>query len=93
MARQSLTLPEVAEKLGVHYMTAYRYVRTGRLPARRIGSVWRIELSDIDKVRSLDSVTGRRRTTGVVPARSQLEARLLASDEPGAWDVIETCLG
>ena len=38
MARQSLTLPEVAEKLGVHYMTAYRYVRTGRLPAKRSGS-------------------------------------------------------
>lgn len=93
MARQSLTLPEVAEKLGIHYMTAYRYVRTGRLPARRVGSVWRIELSDIDKVRSGESVTGRRRTTGIVPARSQLESRLLASDEPGAWDVLETALG
>ena len=31
--------------------------------------------------------------TGVVPARAQLEARLIASDEPGAWDVIETALG
>ena len=31
--------------------------------------------------------------TGVVPARAQLEARLVASDEPGAWDVIEIALG
>ena len=37
MARRPFTLPEVAEKLGVHYMTAYRYVRTGRLPARTRG--------------------------------------------------------
>ena len=26
---------EIADRLGVHYMTAYRYVRTGRLPVRR----------------------------------------------------------
>jgi MerR family transcriptional regulator, light-induced transcriptional regulator len=28
-----LGLQEAADQLGVHYMTAYRYVRTGRLPA------------------------------------------------------------
>jgi len=32
MSRKPLTLPEVADRLGVHYMTVYRYVRTGRLP-------------------------------------------------------------
>ena len=31
-----LTLQEAADLLGVHYMTAYRYVRTGRLPARTV---------------------------------------------------------
>ena len=30
-----LTLQEAADLLGVHYMTAYRYVRTGRLQPRR----------------------------------------------------------
>src|SRR5271165_7170218 len=33
-----VTLREAAERLGVHYMTAYRYVRTGRLPAEREGA-------------------------------------------------------
>ena len=28
-----LSLQEAADRLGVHYMTAYRYVRTGRLRA------------------------------------------------------------
>ena len=28
-----LSLHDVAERLGVHYMTAYRYVRTGQLAA------------------------------------------------------------
>ena len=36
-----LTLQEAADLLGVHYMTAYRYVRTAGFPARtseRIGT-------------------------------------------------------
>ena len=32
---EDLTLDEVASALGLHYMTVYKYVRTGRLPARR----------------------------------------------------------
>ena len=31
MTESRLTLQEAADRLGVHYMTAYRYVRTGRL--------------------------------------------------------------
>ena len=33
-----LTLHEAAELLGVHYMTAYRYVRLGVLPAVKVGA-------------------------------------------------------
>ncbi len=42
-----LTLYEAAEQLGVHYMTVYRYVRTGRLPGRKVGAEWRIEPRDL----------------------------------------------
>ena len=45
-----LTLHEVAEILDVHYMTAYRYVRLGILPARREGRSWRIDRSDVDRL-------------------------------------------
>jgi excisionase family DNA binding protein len=38
-----LGLREAADRLGVHYMTAYRYVRTGRLPATRIGAQWWVD--------------------------------------------------
>ena len=44
---RDLTLQQAADELGVHYMTAYRYVRTGRLPARRVASGWRIAPSDL----------------------------------------------
>jgi len=40
-------LREAAEQLGVHYMTAYRYVRNGTLPARKSGGEWQVELADL----------------------------------------------
>ena len=42
-----LTLYEAAEQLGVHYMTVYRYVRTGRLPGHKVGAEWRIDPDDL----------------------------------------------
>jgi len=43
-----LSLNEVAEKLGVHYMTAYRYVRLGILPATQQGRSWVVRSDDLD---------------------------------------------
>ena len=34
----TISLQEAADQLGVHYMTVYRYVRHGRLPARKVYS-------------------------------------------------------
>ena len=44
-----VTLHEAAERLGVHYMTAYRRVRMGILPARKIGGTWWIDPADLDR--------------------------------------------
>jgi excisionase family DNA binding protein len=93
MARRPLSLPEVADKLGVHYMTAYRYVRTGRLPARRVAGVWQIDPADLENLRRSARGATQHRPTGAVPARAHLEARLIASDEAGAWEVLEAALG
>ena len=56
-----LGLQEAADQLGVHYMTAYRYVRTGRLPATRIGSQWWIDPRDLPSAAAGSPVTGRSR--------------------------------
>ena len=45
MADDVLTLHEAAEELGVHYMSAYRYVRLGLLDAAKRGGVWKVERS------------------------------------------------
>jgi excisionase family DNA binding protein len=92
MARQPLTLPQAADELGVHYMTAYRYVRTGRLPATRVGGSWQIDPADLGLVRR--SGPGARRGTppSRAPSRARVQARLVAGDEAGAWTLLEAAL-
>lgn len=41
------TPEQVAEKLGMHVKTIQRYLRTGILPATRIGSRWRVSARDL----------------------------------------------
>ena len=53
-----MTLQEAAERLGVHYMTAYRYVRTGKLPAEKAGVHWMVDPADVDRLRT--APTSRR---------------------------------
>jgi excisionase family DNA binding protein len=99
---ETISLTEAAERLGVHYMTAYRYVRTGRLHAVKVGSEWKVAVSDIEAMRSGgangDAVggpapggagNGRRRRHDY---HTRLETRLLAGDEAGAWAIIENAL-
>lgn len=84
-------LREAAEQLGVHYMTVYRYVRVGQLPATRHGATWRIALEDLNRFREPNPRPPRTRDS-----RRQrpnwLVDRLVASDEPGAWQIVEEAL-
>src|ERR1700721_1699392 len=84
-----MTLQEVAEGLGVHYMTAYRYVRQGRLPATRLGTEWRIDPPDVDALRT----TSRRGTARTRADRHALARRMLAGDSSGAWWLLQSHLG
>lgn len=86
--REVITLHEAAEQLGVHYMTAYKYVRSGRLPAFKEAGEWRVSLEDLAAFRSPEPVArGERRR-----ARDGFEARLIAGDEGGAWSIVEATM-
>lgn len=84
-----LTLQEAADRLGVHYMTAYRYVRTGRLRARQHGAQWLVDPGDVDDVLR---PRRRHRGTGRAGAVSDLANRLVAGDEAGGWKIVEAVL-
>jgi excisionase family DNA binding protein len=92
MPEKSLTLQQAANKLGVHYMTIYRYVRIGKLPATRVGGAWQIDPDDLAQTKSALSHNSNNPVARSTATKAQLEARLLAGDEPGAWGVLEAAL-
>lgn len=89
-AAEPVSLQEAAGRLGVHYMTAYRYVRTGRLPARREGAFWLVDPLDIERMRGGREHPGTRQSRG--DRVITLTARMAAGDEAGAWHSIEEAL-
>lgn len=48
MMRDLLTVAEVAEMLRVSTMTVYRLIRTGQLPAVRVGRSYRVRRGDLE---------------------------------------------
>ena len=65
MSAHLFTADEVAELLNLHVKTIRRYVRDGRLKARRIGKEYRIARAD------LDEFAGETRAPGTPVARTR----------------------
>jgi len=85
-------LEDAATRLGVHYMTVYRYIRTGRLPAVKSGGVWKVDPRDVERLRPGPEPAGRPRGSPRAWATGRILDRLLAGDEIGAWNVVESAL-
>ena len=87
----TFTLQEAADELGVHYMTAYRYVRLGLLDADKVGGAWQVSGSAIDALRD-GSAAGPVAAGKDAPWAQRLEARLVDGDAQGAWGVVEAAM-
>jgi excisionase family DNA binding protein len=94
MLNTDISLQDVAQMLNVHYMTVYRYVRQGLLPAKKVGRTWFVSTSDLEafkKARAAELEApeqGRSRA----PWAERLESRLMEGDERGALEVMESVL-
>jgi excisionase family DNA binding protein len=91
---EELSLRQVADELGVHYMTAYRYVRTGRLAARQVGGSWQVRRSSLAALAAPGAAGRTRRGSATDGGRyaRRLSDRLVAGDEAEAWRVSEQAL-
>jgi MerR family transcriptional regulator, light-induced transcriptional regulator len=99
-----LTLNEAADRLGVHYMTVYRRVRLGMLPAHKVGGSWRIHAADLAEQRAGtdpaggSTVVATSAPTPMSPPRrrapwvARLQQRMLAGDSTGSWQVVEAAM-
>ena len=86
---QRVSLADAAERLGIHYMTAYRYVHTGRLEARKEGGTWVVDLRDLADFDRRGRTARPRRSADFL---TEFEDRLLQADEHGAWNVVERAI-
>lgn len=87
MNSTDLTITRVAEELGVHYMTAYRYVRTGLLPGAKSGNTWVVSR---DSLRDFVSKPPAQPGRGHRQLGRQVEPiinALVRGDERGAWRI------
>jgi excisionase family DNA binding protein len=87
-----IRLREAAERLGVHYMTAYRYVRMGTLPATKVGGEWRVRTADLERFSTHEDDPPGAGGVRWPKYREQLADRLVLGDEAGAWTVVERAL-
>jgi excisionase family DNA binding protein len=87
-----LNLKQAAAALGVHYMTAYRYVRTGRLEGRRVGTGWVVDRAAISSFRPAEPSHPAHGAGPGADWRTRLKEPLAIGDEPGAWRVLELAL-
>ena len=89
------SLREAAEQLGLHYMTIYRYVRTGRLEAQQSGAHWVIPARELLRFQQSNVATGGtkpRKSRRGPGATRRLVGRLVAGDENGAWGIAQEML-
>lgn len=86
-----MTVAQVAAYLQLNRLTVYRYVREGKIPAARIGKVYRIFREDVDRfleARQLDAARARQAPTRT--ARPQRPEEIYVGpqlrDRPQPWD-------
>jgi len=93
---EHLDLQEAADALGVHYQTAYRWVRSGRLPARLVAGQYRVGRADLERIDDQRHKPIVPRPPGGRRLHHQVERMyqaLLAGDEAEARRICQRLVG
>ena len=49
MSERWLSVVEIAEHLGVSKETIYRWLEKGKIPAHRVGKLWKFKTNEVDE--------------------------------------------
>jgi MerR family transcriptional regulator, light-induced transcriptional regulator len=93
---EPLELRAAAAALGIHYQTAYRWVRTGHLPARLASGRYVVHPSDIDAVKTARATDARPSKPGKQRLTTQarrMGTALRNGDEATARQISHTLVG
>lgn len=88
----TMNLKQVAASLGVHYMTAYRYVRTGRIEGEKIGTEWVIAAAAVARFATPDAISDEQNERPRADWTARLAQALVTGDEATAWRVLQQAL-
>jgi MerR family transcriptional regulator, light-induced transcriptional regulator len=91
----SLDLDEVAEEVGVHYQTVYRWVRAGKLPAVVVGGRYSVKRADLLSFLDAKNTPKRPKPPGadrLKRAADKMHTALSAGDELAARDLARTII-
>jgi MerR family transcriptional regulator, light-induced transcriptional regulator len=86
-AKESVDLRSAASEIGVHYQTAYGWIRSGRLKAQMVSGQYLIARLDLDAFvyqRRAPSAPKPPSRTRLAHSADRMHEALLAGDEPGA---------
>lgn len=61
MGDEEVVLSDAARELGFSHVTAWRYVQSGRLVARRVGPIYVVKRSDLEAFKAVRRQAGRPR--------------------------------
>ena len=70
MADKLITVTEVAEYLRVKRSTVYEWAKDGKIPAAKVGRLWRFDREEIEAW-----VKSRKRSMGVEASNSEASGR------------------
>lgn len=92
-----MSLDEAAQLLGVHYMTAYRYVRQGKLAATRVKGVWQVSPHALEEFRKRSQERAQTPRSNVDARRTgdyvgELLRCLVNADAGGSWQVVQRAI-
>ena len=93
MVDRALGLQEVADELGVHYQTAYRWVRSGRLPAALVDGRYEVTPTAVARFAARRAEprrpAARSPRGGFTPLSDRVFLHLLLGDERDARRLVE----
>src|ERR1700759_2481402 len=88
-----MQLRDAAEMLGVHYQTAYAWVRQGVLPARKTGRGYQVSEGDVSAPAGLrapgTAPRAQRKVRAWMAQADRLHAAIMSGDETTARHVFD----
>ena len=88
-----LDLQTAADELGVHYQTAYRWVRSGKLAAQVVGGKYQVDrsaLASVAAARTAPRAPAPPSARRMTAASERMHAALVAGDEAAARQSVTT---